>query len=296
MYILIIPYVLIFITKSFAYNVTADSFTLIYDPSVGEHEKWYINDHTFIKDLNGTWHLFGITHKEPADPEHEINFAHATAPHLFGPWIKQPFALNFDPNYFGEVHLWAPHVIRVNETYYMFYCGGDADHTQYAISLATSEDLFNWKRLPSGPLFRDGFDARDPMVTKINDLWHLFYDATEPPKFGNHIIAYRTSTDLIHWSERHIAFTDPSKGDFGGPTESPFVIHHNEWWYLFTGPRPEYRGTDVFRSQNPVDFQLSQQVGHINSHAAEIINDDGDWWISHCGWGEGGVWLAPLQW
>jgi hypothetical protein len=43
-------------------NVTAGNFIYIYDPSVGELEqqKWYINDHTFIKDKNNTWHLFGM--------------------------------------------------------------------------------------------------------------------------------------------------------------------------------------------------------------------------------------------
>ena len=30
-------------------RVYADDFTKIYDPSIGEAEKWYINDHTIIK-------------------------------------------------------------------------------------------------------------------------------------------------------------------------------------------------------------------------------------------------------
>jgi len=276
-------------------NVTAGKFTLIYDPSVGEEDKWYINDHTFVKDTNGTWHLFGITHKEPVGTGEEILFAHAIAPQLTGPWTKKPFALEVNNSYFGENHLWAPHVIHVNETYYMFYNGGGPDRTKYAISLATSKDLYNWTRLPSGPLFRDGFDARDPMVTKIENLWHLFYDATNPAEGGNHVVAYRTSTDLIHWSERHIALTDPEKGTGGGATESPFVVFNNEWWYLFIGPRHEYRGTSVFRSKTPTNFPFNQQVGQIHSHAAEVINDGEKWWISHCGWGQGGVYLAPLS-
>lgn len=275
---------------------TVDVFTRIYDPSVGEKERWYINDHTFIKDPNGTWHLFGITHAEPLDPEHEIHFAHATAPHLLGPWTKRPFALDVDPKYFNETHLWAPHVIQVNDSFYMFYCGGGPDHTKYAINLAISKDLFNWTRLSSGPVIRDGFDARDPMVVRINNLWHLYYTATDPPKGGNHIVAYRTSNDLIQWSERKIAFTDPSKGEFGGPTESPFIQYYNGSWYLFNGPREGYRGTGVFKSQNPTNFSIEQKVGWIYSHAAEVINDDGQWWISHSGWDQGGVYLAPLNW
>jgi len=278
-------------------NVTAGDFTYIYDPSVGtpEKQKWYVNDHTFVKDANGVWHLFGITHAEPADPENEILFAHATAPHLSGPWTKQDYALKVDHNYFGETHLWAPHVIHVNQTYYMFYNGGDKDHTKYAISLATSKDLFNWTRLSSGPLFRDGFDARDPMVIQIDNLWYLFYCATDPSTGGNHVVAYRTSNDLIKWSERHIAFTDPTKGSYGGPTESPFIVHEGGFWYLFIGPRNDYRKTGVFRSQTPTNFSVSEQIGEIHSHAAEVIHDGEKYWISHCGWGQGGVYLAPLD-
>ncbi len=235
----------------------------------------------------------GITHPEPADPHHEVLFAHATAPHLSGPWIRQDYALRADNNYFGENHLWAPHVIQVNETYYMFYNGGGPDQTKYAISLATSKDLYNWTRLPSGPLFRDGFEARDPMVIKVENLWHLFYCATYE---NNNVVAYRTSNDLIHWSEKHIAFTDTRKPTKHCPTESPFVVHENGSWYLFTGPRDDdYRKTGVFRSQNPTSFTISQQIGEIHSHAAEVINDGEKYWISHCGWGQGGVYLAPLS-
>ena len=43
-------------------------FELVYDPSVGEDEPWYINDHTFFRDHTGTWHLIGITHAEPMAP------------------------------------------------------------------------------------------------------------------------------------------------------------------------------------------------------------------------------------
>ncbi len=40
--------------------VTAGAFRLIYDPSVGEAEPWYINDHTFFRDHEGAWHLGGF--------------------------------------------------------------------------------------------------------------------------------------------------------------------------------------------------------------------------------------------
>jgi beta-fructofuranosidase len=276
-------------------DVTAGTFTRIYDQSVGEPQAWYLNDHTFVRGPDGTWHMFGITHAEPADPVNEVVFAHATAPSPQGPWTKQPFALSVDTGY-GETHLWAPHVIESGGVYYMFYCGGSPDLTQYEINVATSTDLFTWTRSPGGPLFRDGYEARDPYVTRIDDQWVMYYTATSAPGGGNHTIMYRTSQDLLHWSDRRTVFTDPEVGTGGGGTESPFVVQHNGSWYLFTGPRGGYVGTDVFRSDNPYNFDNKVLVGHIQSHAAEVVNDNGTWWVSHAGWGQGGLYLAPLNW
>ncbi len=266
----------------------------VYDPSAGESAPWYVNDHTIVRGRDGTWHLFGITHQEPADPEDEDHFAHATAPSLQGPWTKRPFALSVDPGYYGETHLWAPHVIERGGTYYMFYNGGGDDHSAYAISLATSTDLYHWTRRPDGPLFRDGYDARDPYVMRLGGRWVMYYTATGSPGGGTHIVAYRTSADLVHWSGRQVAYADRSAGTFGGSTESPFVVRNGGYWYLFTGPRPGYVGTDVFRSTDPLRF--GDQVGHIAAHAAEVVRDRGRWYVTSAGWGQGGVSLAPLIW
>ena len=77
--------------------VTAGTFQPIYDPSVGESTNWYINDHCFYYGPDG-WHLYGITHAEPANPLDERNFAHATAWSLTQlPWSKQNFALTYNP-------------------------------------------------------------------------------------------------------------------------------------------------------------------------------------------------------
>jgi hypothetical protein len=291
-------------------QVSAGPFRQIYDPGAGEAEPWYINDHCFIRGRDGMWHLFGITRQEPARALEEIHLAHATADELTQrQWEKQPFALTADFENHGEVHLWAPHVIEHDGLYYMFYCAGAAkgersqiDGENYRIHLATSSDLRHWTRHAANPLFVDGWDGRDPMVIRVGDPshaqeWVMYYTATSEPSGGNHVVAYRTSEDLIHWSERGIAFTDPSRGRWGGPTESPFVVRRGEWYYLFIGPRQGYVGTDVFRSQDPLHFELTDKVGHIPSHAAEVVRDvDGAWYVSHCGWGQGGVYVAELRW
>lgn len=282
--------------RTVGHVVAAGAFTKIYDPSVGESGPWYVNDHTILRGPDGTWHLFGITHAEPADPLDEHVFAHATAPSLHGPWTKQPFALTVDPAY-GETHLWAPYVVKRHGIYYMFYAGGGPDSTSAENSLATSTDLWHWTRYPGDPLFRDGYDARDPFVLRIGHRWVMYYDATAAPSGGHHVVAYRTSTDLLHWGSRHIAFTDPSTGTFGGPTESPYVVAHGGRYYLFIGPRGGYVGTDVFVSRDPLHFTPHQLTGHIAAHALEVVRDtDGKWYVTSAGWGQGGVFLAPLDW
>ncbi len=282
--------------------VRADAFVRVYDPSVGEGEEWYINDHCFIRGAEGTWHLFGITHTEPAAPLDEDHFAHATAQRLVQqPWDKQPFALSADSSW-EEEHLWAPHVIEHEGTYYMFYTAGDKDHTQYKIHLATSGGLRRWERHSANPMVVDGFDARDPYVLRHDSTWIMYYTATSKPEGGNHIVAYRTSDDLLNWGERHVAYEDSTTGTSGGPTESPTVVRRGGYFYLFIGPTGGYRnddyvGTDIYRSTNPFHWEQDAQVGHIESHAAEVVRDgEGRWYVSHAGWGQGGVYLAPLHW
>ena len=287
-------------------------FQRVYDPSVGEVRAWYVNDHTFFRDAAGTWHLIGITHEEPLSPFDERHLAHATAPTLLGPWTKQPFALSADPDW-GETHLWAPHVVHHDGTYWMYYCAGGPDPSAYRIHLATSPDGWTWTRHPANPLIVDGFEARDPMVRQVGDEWVLYYTATSEPSGGQHVVAAATSRDLVRWSGRQVVYEDPMSGTGAGPTESPFVLERDGTWFLCIGPDWEglvrskeetgrydlaaYRRTRVLASDDPFAFDPTGQVATIDAHAAEVVIDgDGSAWVSHCGWGQGGVFLAPLRW
>ena len=267
----------------------------IYDPSAGELWPWYINDHSVIRGGDGLWHLFGITHAEPLAPQEERLFAHATSNTLTAsPWTKRPHALEADLAG-GETVLWAPHVISHDGVYYMFYTAGGADHTQFQIKLATSTNLKDWQRRPE-PLFTDGYEARDTFVMRQGDRWVMYYTATSEPKGGNFVVAYRTSTDLIHWSDRAIAYQDFWWGTWGGITESPVVVARPEGYYLFIGTRPTYVSTAVFFSQDPMNFEGSP-ITHLPVNAPELVRDlDGKEYLTSCGWFQGGVYLTPLSW
>jgi len=272
-------------------------FFKIYDPGTKRKVTRSVNDHCFMRDKNGKWHMFGILLTEPYKPISGRVFVHAVADSLTQvPWSNKPFALKVDPKS-NEVHLWAPHIIFYDGLYYMYYCAGDTDRTKYKIHLAVSKNLKRWKHHPENPMIVDGFDARDPFILKVGDDWVMYYTATSSPTGGNHIVACQTSKDLIHWQNRKVVFRDTAEGKGAGPTESPTIIRRGEYYYLFIGPRNEYAGTDIFRSRDPFKWEIDDRVGHIHSHAAEIIRDvDGEWHISHCGKGQGGLYLAPLEW
>jgi arabinan endo-1,5-alpha-L-arabinosidase len=274
---------------------------------------WHVNDHCFFLGPDNTWHVIGITYPDPGyDSYSEGALCHATARELTQtPWNKQPFALLIRRD-LGETVVWAPHIISHQNKFYMFYCSGDSDPVNFGISLAISNDLWNWTRHPK-VLFRDGYQGRDPMVLWLHSeqKWIIYYCATDNPFGGHHAVAYRTSSDLINWSERSIAYIDPIIGTDYGPTESPFVVQRGKYYYLFIGPRPYdyptpempnwehpgYDGTDVFRSQYCNHWTPEDYIGHIAAHALEVVRDrNGKWYVSHAGTKRGGLYLAELKW
>lgn len=273
--------------------VEAGTFQTIY----AAEEPWCVNDHTIVQGPDKTWHLFGITHPKPLDffKDPGRRLAHATATSLLqNPWQAQPPAVTADWEDYREYLLWAPHVIRHGKTYYLFVCVGEKDSHRYRIHLLTSPDLKDWTRHPDNPLVADGFDGRDPMVMPIKREWVMYYTATSVPEGGNRIVACVTSKDLVHWSNRKVAFVHPQAGTFGGPAESPFVVRRGDNYYLFLCDND---WTDVYLSHDPFHWDFERKVGRIHSHASEIVRDaKGQWFISHTGWMSGPVSLAPLRW
>jgi len=272
-------------------------FKRIYDPSISQEEKWYINDHTFIQAEDGLWHLFGITHQEPLAPLDEKFFAHATAPHLMGPWTRQESVLHADWDTWRETLVWAPYVFRHDGLYWMYYCGGGKDSAQYRIQLATSKDLWHWERHPANPMVLDGFDGRDPMVTRIDGEWVLYYTATSTPQGGHWVVKAVTSPDLVHWSGAREVLRSPGVGTSGGPTESPQMVARNGKFYLFVCTNAGYNDSTAYESDSPFHWDIADEAGRYPAHASEVIlTPEGKWYVSRCGWGQGGVYLAELTW
>lgn len=262
----------------------------------------YINDHTVVRGPDGKWHLIGITHKKVLAgrlpvPWAEEEFIHAAAPSLSGPWTRLPPVLQIDQK-LGETHVWAPFITPFQDQYYCFYAGGGG-HWDSMINLALSPDLMTWTRSPANPLFRDFYDARDPMVLKVGEQWVIYYTKTFSRQEPFSTVAYRVSSDLVHWSDANFAlvikYLKPTIPN-SQYTESPFVVHAGGKYYLFIcTPDLNYRATLVFVSDDPFHFDEKNEVATLVAHCAEVVEDAGRYFVTHAGWFYDGLYLAPLS-
>ena len=270
---------------------------------------WYTNDHTLVKAADGSWHTYGIIGyrilKQAFAWIIEQNLFHISSPTLYvDSWTEHDYSLTADRK-FGEKFLWAPHALNVEGKLYMYYSVGNirplakiaASHGN--IHLATSSDGVNWERDKRNPQFSGPGHARDTMVLQVKDEYYIYYTQTVSDRDLHSCIAVRKSTDLHHWSGPKIAQIQPWKRwHWAGNAESPFVVHQDGIFYLFTClAQEEYNRTAVYWSQDPEHFPLTNHICDLPTHASEIIYDEQEgWFITTTGWDKKGLYIAPLSW
>jgi beta-fructofuranosidase len=278
----------------------AGDWSLLFAPS--RHGR-YVNDHTILPGPDGRWHLFGITsHAEKDFSEHERSFVHAATPTLDQPMSEIGKVCD------NGVRAWAPTVIEHEARYYMFY---GPSPTRFA----TSDELGHW--MENTLHFRDApLDAahRDHFVLKISENRWLMYATGIHRRLG--VISVFESTDLVHWTFLRYALTTTPEAPLQpawGATESPFVLHRDGLYFLFTTytdcSTATYHDTVVFASADPTDFGTyaggdrgDSYCAKLHAHAPEILHSGGDTFITTCGWRdkgapiEGAVAIAKLEW
>ena len=285
---------------------------LLLPPSEGP-----FNDHCLVRDSASIWHLFAIADVEGVMSMNN-SLAHASAETFPAPMTRHDNVLRANPPTICAV--WAPHIIVQDDVAHMFYtdtqsCEDLLNHT-YAMRLATASpsDLFDWT--DQGVLFEESGYARDPFVffDEVSERWIMYFNRKIEPGVsgGMTAVSYKTSTDLVHWSdETGDAISDvPDTQEIPGAAESPQVVFFAGYYYLFfTHPTifEDHTETPVYRSDDPTDFgAFEDRITTLWVHAPEVIRIGDDWYITHAGDPENtsgpgdfaapGVQAAPLDW
>ena len=261
------------------------------------YEHWVPNDHCFIKDDSGRWHVFGITH--PLTDSRNVHAGenllfHAVAPPgtlknslIEGSWKDQGKILppSERPGEIPAIH--APWILKRNGLFCMVY-------GPTPIRYAQSKDLSHWT--PMGSL-KGAPSGRDPQVFVWNDIYHLVV-------CGDHDVRISTSRDFETWTMHDPILTMQP----GVDPESPSVIRYHDSFYLFVcGWNGDWDGKDiqgayqhktyVYQSDDPLKFEMKNRVAVLDAHAPEIFQDEaGEWFISSVEWPHRGVSIARLIW
>lgn len=282
------------------------------DPFAGKYAEpgGYAVDHALIQ-KDGLHHLFYIRGTAAGNwPEYPLcNFGHAVSRDLIH-WKTEDPVLQCPADGWDTYQVWAPYVLERNGTYYMFYTGVNRNVSQ-AICLATSTDLYNWKRSDQNPVIKPGqwgmwsadvwSDCRDPMVLNDGGRYYCYYTArrnnaeTGQPES---CIGISSSEDLLHWKDEGFIRLSES---LGTPPESPFVVKRDGRYYLFYS---NYKyGTVYATSDDPVKgwkelpADVMTMIGGVS--ASEIYHDNDKWHISYISHQKNCLHffeIRPLQW
>ncbi len=217
-----------------------------------------IADHAWVRDAQGTFHLYfqNEGHAAGSDIEHYTSTDLQSLDYVGR-------ALQRNPGAWDSEGLWAPHVVERDGVYFMFYTGvsGSGEASVQRIGVAASTDLEHWTRLPENRCADAAGDGcvytcdevwttwgrsagsydrqcRDPFVVwdDANARWVLFATAKSRNEFGVITVAY--SSDLVHWTgagfidaSRRVAGAAGARAR-GGQAENPHVMTYAGTHYL----------------------------------------------------------------
>ncbi|MBI5425769.1 MAG: hypothetical protein HZA32_16965 [Opitutae bacterium] len=255
---------------------------------------------------DGTWQLWSCIRRTNCGGKTRLLYRWEGKSLTDPDWKPMGIAMQADPA-LGETDggLQAPHVVRIDGTYYMFY--GD----WLRICLATSRDGKNFQHVKNERGQPDLFSGphtqtRDAMLFKVGELYFCYYsdhkEKTGTPPLA--AIFCRTSTDLRRWSEPMIVSAGGSATALcrwhGGDAECPFIVERNGIYYLFRNQRygKDHINTQ-YASRNPLDFGVNDDrymIGTLAVAAPEIVHHDGQDYIASVKPDFNGIQLAKLKW
>lgn len=134
-----------------------------------------------------------LTEGTPFYPGHEIYFGHASTADFFDWEVHDPVML-IRPGTWEGAHVWAPSILQQGDGFIMAYTGVNQRLAQN-IGLASSKDLFEWKRWEMNPISPcrgkhwafwrgDGIaSCRDPFLFRHDGrVWMTYTANTQAPR------------------------------------------------------------------------------------------------------------------
>jgi len=214
---------------------------------------WKSKDFAIIKH-DGLYHIFWTRqNKAPTGPS-GLSFGHAVSSDLYI-WSQLDTVLTVRPESWDNGHVWAPHVVKRDSVFYMFYTGvtDDSVHAMHQrVGVATSTDLLNWNRLDQpvwscsqvpwtfcDSLIGAGGNFRDPFVMPNPSApgeWLMYYTAPPyPSEDVTRMVAgvAGSSGDVTAWSDLGPLWATHYSNTGLETVESVHLHPHEGLWYLF---------------------------------------------------------------
>jgi sucrose-6-phosphate hydrolase SacC (GH32 family) len=168
------------------------------------------------------YHIYYINVDEGDDGAVSDNLGHATSADLVR-WDVLAPAITTSSNTWENYGVWAPDVVwdDTGQRWVMAYTGVDSLNIQRAC-IAYSDDLYNWVKEASNPVFEPDSlsyywtptepwsSYRDPFLYFENGEWNMLSSTKARygvyPGYAKGVIHRVSSTDFINWTDRGIFF------------------------------------------------------------------------------------------
>ena len=217
-----------------------------------------VNPHTIVRGPD-CWHLF----YGPWPGRQNLEKRHATSDDLVV-WTRQaPVLLPGGPGDCDHAEVSEASVIEHEGRWYMIYACQPRPEASRRFSLAVSDDLWHWEKVPGdgSPVFiplpewsgwtEDGvLECKDPWLIRYEDRFLMYFVSQN--RWGDSCLALAESEDLVHWEDRGPLMTfQRIENKLQGPSgfEVPRVFERDGRYYIFV---MNFWGTQYASGDDPL--------------------------------------------
>ncbi len=244
-----------------------------YDPALGIDDP--VHDPS-IFEANGEFFVVSTGAARSTDDPGGI-FMRKSTESLTGPWeamgeIAVP-EWTFDYNI---AHLWAPHVVEKDGTYYLYYAASifGTNHSGIGVaSTTTPGDLASWE--DHGSIFTSApgetvYNAIDPMVFTAEGSWWMVYGS----HFGG-IVVQELLDSMTELSGEPTEIASRESTNQHNAIEGPTIFERDGYYYLLTSWDSCCNGVD---STYKVAVGRAESVTgpYLDSEGQEMLQGGGD--------------------